>query len=368
MKNVKMMKMSNETECGIMSVRNEACNLLLSHRIEIKTSNNKLKNIENRLFIAQPIKRDNKERKSVIPPPPNKCNKCFNKKSIKEVESENGGPGVFNFDIRNHWNLKNEEWRYDPIPQFYDGKNVNDFYQKNIVKQLNDLENEEIKNEIKIDQEINELNEIKEVNKLNDDDNLLVKYIERKHILKRKESSQNRKVRDSRPQIGRPSKKISVNKLRESLDDLGIKTVKINKTIKNEENKKNESLFNRRGRSRMRSLNKMDYNYNDIDNDNDNIKKCGLDLQEIARRQSRSRNRSRNRSETGSRSRSRSRSRPRPPSKGISSMNASQTAQKLKKEAIYALNKKGRVHESDRHIWTKKPLHLFKVKHHPKGI
>ena len=48
-------------------------------------------------------------------------------------------------------------------------------------------------------------------------------------------------------------------------------------------------------------------------------------------------------------------------------MKASETAQTLKKRAIFALNKKGRTHESDRRIYNQKPLHLFKGKGHPKG-
>merc|ERR1719464_1485889 len=71
MKNVKMMEMSNESELNLMNVRNEACDLLLSHRIEIKTasSSKQMENVQNRLFVAQPVKRDNKVRESVKAPP-----------------------------------------------------------------------------------------------------------------------------------------------------------------------------------------------------------------------------------------------------------------------------------------------------------
>jgi len=120
--------------------------MLLSHRIEIKTalSSKQMENVQNRLFVAQPVKRDNKVRESVKAPPSIK--KAT--KSIKQIEEEHGGPGVFNFDTRQHWNLKNDEWKFDPIPQFYDGHNVSDFYQANIDKELNALEEEEEQREM----------------------------------------------------------------------------------------------------------------------------------------------------------------------------------------------------------------------------
>eukprot|EP00483_Globobulimina_turgida_P009317 UN09336 len=136
--------MSAESGENVMNVRNEACEMLLSHRIEIKTSKggkeSKLKDIEHRLFVAKPVKRDNKIREITIP---KKC-KDNNGKTIKQIEAEAGGPGVFNFDTRQHWNLKNDEWKFDPIPQFYNGKNIADFYQPNIDADLNELEKEEM--------------------------------------------------------------------------------------------------------------------------------------------------------------------------------------------------------------------------------
>ena len=146
-----------------------------------------------------------------------------------------------------------------------------------------------------------------------------------------------------------------------SFDDLGINTRKVVKRVTADMNKKDESLFRRRGRSRFREITATTFQTNE--------NKSGLDFQEIARLQSRSRGPSRNTSRTRSKSRNRSKSRThsKGPSKGISSIRASQTAQKLKRKAIAALNRKGRTHESDRRIYNNKPLHLFKGKNRPKG-
>merc|ERR1711933_691781 len=152
------------------------------------------------------------------------------------------GPGVFNFDTRQHWKLKNNEWKYDPIPQFYDGKNIADFYQPNIDKQLNELENEE-KEQMNIDDGDGDGDGDDEVHQLNDDDKLLSSYILRKHHLMRAESSHNRKIRDSRPQIPRTDKKISINSMKNSLDDLGINIRKVSKTVKTEVDKKKRIII-----------------------------------------------------------------------------------------------------------------------------
>merc|ERR1712130_955353 len=348
MKNVKMMQMSNESEMNIMNVRNEACDLLLSHRIEIKTSSSgkQMENVQNRLFVAQPIKRDNKIRASVKVPPSLKKDK----KSIKQIENEQGGPGVFNFDTRQHWNLKNDEWKFDPIPQFYDGHNIADFYQKNIDKELNDLEEEEEKREMNdlmmIDQNEDDQHE------LSADDQLLARFIRRKHYLMRKETAHQTKMRSSRPQIPRTDKKMPLKQMRDSLEDLGINIQKVSASVKEEESKKDESLYHRRGRSRARDLSLKPTNQSLQTNKNE----AGLDFQELSRMQRRSKSRSK------SMPRSRSKSKSRPPSKGISSSSASHTAQVLKRKAIMSLNKRGKVHESDRHIYNPKPLHLFKGK------
>ena len=56
--------MSSVTEEGVMTVRNEACDQLLAQRVEIKM---KSKKVMNRLHVAMPIQRDQKERPPCIP-------------------------------------------------------------------------------------------------------------------------------------------------------------------------------------------------------------------------------------------------------------------------------------------------------------
>jgi nucleolar GTP-binding protein len=52
--------MSNLNEEGVMTVRNEACERLLAHRVELKVKSSKVNDVLNRLHLAEPTKRDNK--------------------------------------------------------------------------------------------------------------------------------------------------------------------------------------------------------------------------------------------------------------------------------------------------------------------
>jgi nucleolar GTP-binding protein len=52
--------MSNLNEEGVMAVRNEACERLLAHRVELKIKTSKVNDVLNRLHLAEPKKRDNK--------------------------------------------------------------------------------------------------------------------------------------------------------------------------------------------------------------------------------------------------------------------------------------------------------------------
>jgi nucleolar GTP-binding protein len=59
------------------------------------------------------------------------------------LERENGGAGVYQPDLKKRYQLKDEEWRYDAIPEIWEGKNIADFIDPNILVKLADLEEEE---------------------------------------------------------------------------------------------------------------------------------------------------------------------------------------------------------------------------------
>jgi nucleolar GTP-binding protein len=61
----------------------------------------------------------------------------------KMLQDANGGAGVYNMDLRKHYLLEDEEWKYDVVPEIFNGKNVADFIDPDIEERLAELEQEE---------------------------------------------------------------------------------------------------------------------------------------------------------------------------------------------------------------------------------
>jgi nucleolar GTP-binding protein len=66
-------------------------------------------------------------------------------KSIKDIQDEFGGAGNFYIPVESHYLLEDEAWNFDRWPEFYNGKNVADFYDPDIEEKLRALEEEEDK-------------------------------------------------------------------------------------------------------------------------------------------------------------------------------------------------------------------------------
>ncbi|KAJ3253877.1 Nucleolar GTP-binding protein 1 [Boothiomyces macroporosus] len=136
------------TDEGVMDVRNLACDKLLASRVEQKLKGTKIQSVINKLHLAQPVARDDKERPAFIPPAAlNKIKydpKDPNRpKLAKDIEEENGGAGVYNVDLKHNYMLAKDEWKYDVIPEIMDGKNIADFIDPDIEAKLEALELEE---------------------------------------------------------------------------------------------------------------------------------------------------------------------------------------------------------------------------------
>ena len=135
--------MSNISGDGIGDVKSKACDILLDHRLTQKAKDpKKAEAILNRLHIAEPKKRDNIERGDAIPQTVIDGVKKVGP-TVKELQEEFGGAGVFYVPVEEHYQLEKEEWRYDKFPEFYNGMNVLDFYDPDIEKKLDALEKEE---------------------------------------------------------------------------------------------------------------------------------------------------------------------------------------------------------------------------------
>ena len=137
--------MSNQSGDGISDVKAKACDILIDHRLTLKAKDpKKAEAIMSKMFVAQTKKRDNVVRDSFVP---DTFLKGLKKQgpTIKELQEEYGGAGMFYIPEEEHYLLEKEEWRYDKWPEFYLGKNVADFYDKDIEEKLDRLEAEEAK-------------------------------------------------------------------------------------------------------------------------------------------------------------------------------------------------------------------------------
>ncbi|KAJ3364196.1 Nucleolar GTP-binding protein 1 [Allomyces arbusculus] len=145
---VTLVQQSCWNDDGVMAVRNTACQKLLQMRVEVKMRSNKLNDVLSRLNVAQPQARDDKARPAFIP------EKAKNRvkydaadpnrpKLERDLEIEQGGPGVYSVDLKKKYLLANPDWMYDAIPEIMDGKNVADFVDPEIEERLAALELEE---------------------------------------------------------------------------------------------------------------------------------------------------------------------------------------------------------------------------------
>eukprot|EP01061_Rhynchopus_euleeides_P034232 TRINITY_DN57979_c0_g1_i1.p1 TRINITY_DN57979_c0_g1~~TRINITY_DN57979_c0_g1_i1.p1 ORF type:complete len:651 (+),score=309.63 TRINITY_DN57979_c0_g1_i1:145-2097(+) len=145
-----VLETSTLQDIGVGDLKMKACELLLAHRQETKLRSKKYGEIENRIYCAMPDQRDEKSRPSFVP------ESVAREKAIKaaggelpkrrlekDIEAENGGPGVYSMDMRKNYLLDNEEWKYDVIPEIVDGKNILDFIDPDIDQRLAELEEEE---------------------------------------------------------------------------------------------------------------------------------------------------------------------------------------------------------------------------------
>ncbi|GAA5998192.1 putative GTPase NOG1 [Rhodotorula paludigena] len=145
---VELLSLSCVSEEGVMDVRNLACDALLAHRIESKEKTRRVENIANRVRVAVPVPRDGVERKAFIPEAV-KDRVVYDKadparrRLERDLEEEGGGAGVYSVDLKKNYLLKNDDWKYDTIPEIQDGKNVADFIDPEIIAKLDELEAEE---------------------------------------------------------------------------------------------------------------------------------------------------------------------------------------------------------------------------------
>merc|ERR1719330_2329035 len=154
-----ILEMSTMTEEGVMEVKNNACELLLQHRVEHKFKSKKVETVLNRLHVAEPVARDNKARPAFVPEAALRRQRekleakmedgedeeeetmVPKRKTEREIELEEGDDYII--DLKKNFDLANPDHKYDIVPETWQGHNVADFIDPDIMEKLEKLEAEE---------------------------------------------------------------------------------------------------------------------------------------------------------------------------------------------------------------------------------
>jgi nucleolar GTP-binding protein len=310
--NCSIMTMSNLSEHGVSEVKAMACDKLLEARVDTRIAGKKIDHVMNRLQVFVPKPRDNVERTPCIPESvirekleateegDDRTSK--NKKSrigyaptkddyidhnddddedgdVDMVKSkaarktardrmwENGGPGVWAPDYREIYDLKDESWKFDTIPEIINGKNIADFVDADILQKLEQLEREE--EQIVAELEASKMGE-DELSDLDEEEQAAVEAIrERKRSIKIMKNANQSNNKPVIPHAVRGQMKdkhdrgaLVASEIKKKMDKLGVDASLLIERGRSKD-------IEERGRKRERSLSRRRTTNDDADIDGD---------------------------------------------------------------------------------------------------
>jgi nucleolar GTP-binding protein len=325
---IEMLQVSCTTTEGVTEVKNAACERLIADRVAQKLkagANNggaiggRLADVLTRIHVAMPL--GGVLREAFIPEAVKNLRK-FDKddpdrpRLAREIEEAEGGAGVYNIDLRAKHILENDEWKYDKVPEVFDGKNVSDFIDPDIEAKLLALEEEE---ERLVAEGFYESEE-----SIEDDEQADIRVkaeqIREKRQLIRNEAKMRKSLKN-RAVIPRSLLRKKLSTMEDTLDKLGFDTREISARARSQN----------RGRSVLRS------------------RAATEDIMDIDTTES-----PRDALRAASRARSQSNRR----ENGVTSLTARSKAERLAKLGQVRMNRMARQGEADRHVPATMPKHL----------
>ena len=325
---VELLRLSCTTTEGVMEAKNAACERLIADRVAQKlkagtnssgTIGGRLADVLTRIHVAQPL--GGLVREPYIPEAVKRLPK-FSKddpnqlRLARDVEAENGGAGVYNVNLKDQYKLEEDDWKYDRVPEIFDGKNVYDFIDPDIGSKLAALEEEEEKLEAKgyydSDHDVEDAEEA--------DIRMKADLIREKRELISNEARMRKSLKN-RAVIPRPAKLKSLSVMEDSLDKLGYDT----------SNLAARARARSRGRSALRST---------IDTEDAMDLDTPLSHFDALRTKSRARSQSNRRVD------------------GVTNEAARSKAERLQKLGQKKMNRMARQGEADRHSTAALPKHL----------
>jgi len=326
---IELLQLSCTTTEGVTEVKNAACERLIADRVaqKLKAGTNtsgsiggRLGDVLTRIHVAQPL--GGIVREPYIPEAIKNLRK-FSKDDAgrpclaRDVEEENGGAGVYNINMKDQYQLEDDDWKYDRVPEVFDGKNVSDFIDPDIEAKLAALEDEEEKLEAKgyYDSDT-ELEDAKDA-----DIRMKAQLIREKREEIRNEARMRKSLKN-RAVIPRPLQPKKLSTMEDSLDKLGFDTTTISARARSQS----------RGRSTLRSRTGTE-DAMDVDSPADALR--------------------------SSKSRARSQSNRR--DDGVTNEASRTKAERMMKLGQKKMNRMARQGEADRHTTAALPKHLVSL-------
>jgi nucleolar GTP-binding protein len=327
--------MSTLSETGVMEVKNKCCDLLLAHRVEQKLASRRAGEVMNRLHVAMPVPRDSKQRPAFVPPTleASRAKRASGEKVVteKDLQEENGGAGVYSADLRKRYMLEDDDWKYDIMPEIYNGKNIADFIDPEIEAKLAELEREE--EELEAQWEAGRMDRAPQEEDLDEDEKMLLGEVRTRRNKLVAEHRRKKAAGNNNPVVPRKvdaDRKLNTKNMKASLESMGLDATAA------VERARSRSRVAKRGRSLAGDVNM------DADGDADDKKKM---------RTSKSRSKSVAKRVKDSDA-----------AGGFKSIDAKMRATKMADKAQRKMNKMAKAGEGDRSIQTKMPKHLFSGK------
>ena len=325
---VELLQLSCTTTEGVTEVKNAACERLIADRVaqKLKAGTNssgavggRLADVLTRIHVAQPL--GGIVREPYIPEAVKNLKK-FSKddpnrpRLARDIEEESGGAGVYNVNLKDQYRLDEDDWKYDRIPEAFDGKNVYDFIDPDIESKLAALEDEEENLEAKgyYDSDI----DVEDADEA--DIRMKAELIREKRELIRNEARMRKSLKN-RAVIPRPARPKKLSAMEDSLDQLGFDTTNISARARSQS----------RGRSALRSRTGTE-DMMDVD--------TPMSAVDALRAKSRARSQSNRRED------------------GVTNEVARSKAERLQKLGQKKMNRMARQGEADRHTTAALPKHL----------
>ena len=341
-----LLTMSTLAEQNIGHVKEVACERLLAARVEQKLRTRaQTSSAMNKLHVATPGGGAARDRPPVIPEGVEAARRrrAAGEKPRTELDlqEENGGAGVYSYDMRKNYLLEDDAWKHDVVPEIYNGHNVADFIDPDIEERLAELEREEEQAEREWAEEEAGYDYGEDLTEEEQEQLRAIRARKKAHIAEHRLKKKNGANNPVMPRTADRDRTATVSNLRRSLNPLGLDTSKV------------EARVRERGRSVTRKRLRSGSEAPDGD----------VDMEEGG---GRSRSRSKRAKVLGKLHSSRSRSRSRGPSvvaerkygSGMSTETQKMRAQILADKAQRKMNMRARKGEADRHIPDLKPKHL----------